>query len=515
MEFLSYRNRLCMHKIDTQRKIFATNLFLVILVFTGLILNLLLYFRKLEEVRKQLATVIDKTSEGYCMIDLDYNIKEVNKAFCDMLGYDRKELLNYNIRSLLRDEGLDYERFLKGIDNNLHYMHEAVLPAKNGEIVNVIVKATLVRDKNNKPLYAFAFISNITERKKMEEKLKFMSLYDALTGLYNRAFFEQKIDEITGEYYPLGIIVCDVDGLKLINDTLGHKKGDELLIAAADAIKKSCEGKENMVLARIGGDEFAVLACKVLREELDEALCIIKKEVEDYNRHSEDLILSISTGIAFEEKPGKKVEDIFKEADNNMYREKLYQRQSVRSALISTLKKAMEERDLITEGHGERLQDLVAGFSRYLGLPEEKINEMRLLAQFHDIGKVGIPDRILFKEQDLTLEEKWEMERHPEIGCRIASASPDLLAIADFILKHHEWWDGKGYPLGLKGEEIPIECRILAICDAYDAMTNNRPYRDGMLKEDALDIIKEKAGIQFDPFLVEKFEKYIEKKGGE
>lgn len=507
-----YDNRSLMQKIGRQRGLLVSNLVLITGVFGFLAFIIAYYLGKLEKMSRQLAIVIDRTSEGYLMIDLDYNIKDVNRALCEMLGYKKEELLNYNVKALLQDEGLDYERFLQGLDNNLHYTHEAVLPSKNGEMVNVVVKATLVRDKNNRPLYAFAFVSNITERKKMEERLRFMSLHDSLTGLYNRAFFEQKMASLTPDDYPLGIIVFDVDGLKLINDTLGHKKGDELLIEAASAIKKSCGERENMVLARIGGDEFAVLAWQVRREELEEVVLRLKQEVENYNQRAEELVLSVSTGFAWAEAPVKSAEDIFKEADNNMYREKLYQRQSVRSALINTLKKAMQERDLITEGHSERMQDLVGDFARYLGLPEEKINEMRLLAQFHDIGKVGIPDSILFKEGELTLEEKREMEKHCEVGCRIASASPDLLPVADFILKHHEWWNGEGYPLGLKGEEIPLECRILSICDTYDALTNNRPYRNGVLKQQALELIKQRAGIQFDPFLVEKFVEYVEKK---
>ena len=105
----------------------------------------------------------------------------------------------------------------------------------------------------------------------------------------------------------------------------------------------------------------------------------------------------------------------------------------------------------------------------------EKIADLRLFAQFHDIGKVGIPDSILLKPAALTLEEKIEMQRHSEIGHRIAQSAPDLTPISDWVLKHHEWWDGQGYPLGLAGEDIPLECRMLAIADAYDAMTSDRP----------------------------------------
>jgi HD-GYP domain-containing protein (c-di-GMP phosphodiesterase class II) len=130
---------------------------------------------------------------------------------------------------------------------------------------------------------------------------------------------------------------------------------------------------------------------------------------------------------------------------------------------------------------------------------------MRLLAQFHDIGKVGISEKILMKEEPLTPEEAMEMRRHCEIGQRIALSAPDLTSIADWILKHQEWWDGTGYPLGIAGEDIPIECRILAIADAYDAMTNDRPYRKAMPHDKTIEELKRCAGTQFDPVLIEKF----------
>ena len=204
--------------------------------------------------------------------------------------------------------------------------------------------------------------------------------------------------------------------------------------------------------------------------------------------------------------------NLFKEADNNMYREKLYHSQSSRSAIVKTLMKALEARDYITEGHADRLQTLVSSMASFIGLPEQKIIDLRLFAQFHDIGKVGIPDRILFKAGPLTAEEFTEMQRHCEIGYRIAKSAPDLNYVADWILNHHEWWDGQGYPLGLQGEEIPLECRILAITDAYDAMTSHRPYRKAMLHEEALQELKKCANIQFDPQLVQAFIKVIEER---
>ena len=135
---------------------------------------------------------------------------------------------------------------------------------------------------------------------------------------------------------------------------------------------------------------------------------------------------------------------------------------------------------------------------------------MALLARFHDLGKVGIPEHILFKPGPLTEEEWQQMQRHCEIGHQIASTVPDLEPIADLILKHHEQWDGKGYPLSLSGREIPLSCRILTIVDAYDAMVSHRPYRKAMFKEDALAELKRCSGTQFDPGLVEGFIKVLD-----
>lgn len=347
-------------------------------------------------------------------------------------------------------------------------------------------------------------IIDITQKKKFEQKLAYISLHDQLTALYNRAYFEEELKRLsTSRKYPITIIVADVNGLKLVNDTMGHDKGDELLTACARVLKKAFRSSD--VVARVGGDEFVALLPRTDGKTGKSILKRLRLFIDKYNQEHPELPLSVSFGIATADTPEQSLKEIYKKADDLMYQEKLNLGSSARSKIVNALLTALSERDYITEGHARRMQKLCQDLGEKVGLSAQQLANLSLLAQVHDLGKVGIPDRILFKRGPLT-EKEWEvMRQHPEKGYRIAMSSPDLAGIADLILKHHEKWDGTGYPLGLKEEEIPIECRILSIVDAFDAMTSGRPYCRTKTIEDALKEIRRCAGTQFDPRLAEAF----------
>lgn len=434
----------------------------------------------------------------------------VSPSVIDISGYTPEEFYadpEITTKIAHPDDNKDRVDFFKNLPHDgcpqvVRWVH------KNGMVFWAEHRNVAFYDEENNLMAIEGVARDVTVRRQAEEQLKHLSLHDSLTGLYNRAYFEQEMHRAeVGRKYPVSIVVCDVDGLKLVNDTLGHDKGDSLLIAAAGVIKSSFRGSD--MVARIGGDEFAVLFSDGGEDSVAQSCGRIREAIEIYNSTNPELPLSISIGFAVKTDPDISMNEIFKEADNNMYREKLHCSQSGRSAIVQTLKKALEARDFITEGHADRLQDLVTGLARAISMPESRITDLRLLAQFHDIGKVGIPDSILFKRGPLTSEEASEMQRHSEIGHRIAMSAPDLSPIAEFILKHHEWWNGTGYPLKLKGGNIPLECRILAIADAYDAMTSDRPYRKAMSHEDAIAEIKKCKGSQFDPELVPVFIKLL------
>lgn len=472
------------------------------------------YKGKTDELNVEIANLLQlvplNISEAVIVASLHTNILFMNSMAEKLIGYSKTEAFGRPVAELFeiidRKTGkLIKVPFDKPNKHNsfIRFGEYASLVAKNGKEISIA--GSISHIVNDDDIIGFVFIFyHMAKRRQLEERFEYIGMHDALTGLYNRACFEYESLHINeGQQAPVGLIMCDIDGLKIINDTMGHKVGDDMLIAVANILKKSFGERD--IVARIGGDEFAVLLPGSSAYEVSEACQRIRDNVGKYNEMNSGLPLSVSLGFAAGINSSADIVSLFKEADNNMYKEKLHQSRSIRSAVVNTIMHMIGARDFITEGHCDRLKNLAELMAFSLGLPEEKINDLRLLAEFHDIGKVGIADGILLKQGPLTPEEVREMRRHCEIGQHIAMSAPDIAHIANWILEHHEWWNGNGYPQGIKGEDIPLECRILAIIDAYDAMTNDRPYRKAISEEEALAELKKGAGIQFDPVLVLEF----------
>ncbi|HHX77180.1 MAG TPA: diguanylate cyclase [Firmicutes bacterium] len=449
-------------------------------------------------------TLIENQRDFVCCCRPDTTLTFVNRAYCCFLGKEPEELLGKKWAELIpesyREEILRKYVWTTPIPEVISY--EIKLADYQGKTYWIHWLSCPIFDRDGKLIEYHSVGRDVTERIQYLEQLKYATLHDLATGIYNKNYFEEEVQRFEkSRDYPITIISADVDNLKLINDAIGHEKGDQLLKVCAKLLGKAIRSSD--ILARMGGDEFSILLPRTDEVAAEEIVERIDALIDAYNAKHRELPLSISIGVASAYKQGESLMRTLDNADNGMYRDKLQKGEGLKAKILNTLMVALGEKDYITEGHAQRLTRLSKNIGEKMGLSQQQLNNLALLAQIHDIGKVGVPDSVLSKEGPLTREERNIMKLHAEKGYRIALTSPDLSHIAHLILKHHERWDGKGYPLGLRGEEIPIECRIISILDAYDAMTNDRPYRKAISQEEAMEELKRKAGSQFDPRLVE------------
>ncbi|MFA6735879.1 MAG: diguanylate cyclase [Saccharofermentanales bacterium] len=310
---------------------------------------------------------------------------------------------------------------------------------------------------------------DISLRKKQEEKILYLSYHDSLTGLYNRSFYEEEKKRLdTEEQLPFSVIMGDVNGLKLTNDSYGHVEGDRLLIEISRILGECC--REEDIIARIGGDEFCIL---MPRTDLETAESICGKISEACKNCQSDheskskIYPSISLGYASKTDIKQSIDDVLKSAEDLMYRKKLLEKDTTRSSIINPIQTAMYEHTKETEEHSDRMVSMAVKLGKRIGLSDEQLLELDLLSRLHDIGKICIDDNILSKPGELSPDEWAKVRQHPEVGYQIARASAELIRIAQLILNHHERWDGTGYPQRLRGDNIPLLSRIVAVIDAY------------------------------------------------
>ena len=458
-------------------------------------------------------SIINKTHE-WCAKGFESMMKKLKEIPIKKTPWWLKELKNFEPVyipdvSKLKPEAKKEKEFLK-----LHRIKSIIaIPiiyggALTGFLCFESIKAKKIWTKNDITLLKLLgeILANALERKEAEKEIQYLSLKDKLTGLHNRAYFEEEIKRLnTKRQLPLSIIMGDVNGLKLINDTFGPREGDRLLKKIAKIIKSCC--REEDIVARWGGDEFSILLPKTTEEDSEEILNRIRDVC--FKTGDQKIPVSISLGTSTKKNYNYDIKMTVKEAEDWMYRRKLLERKSISSSIISSLERTLQEKSYETEEHAVRLKEMALILGRSLKLTENKLNELILLSALHDIGKIAISDEILMKKGKLTRKEWGIVKRHPEIGYNITASSPQLAPIADVVLSHHEWWNGTGYPRGLKGEDIPLVSRIISIVDAYDVMTHDRAYRKAISKKDAAEELERCAGTQFDPKLVKIFIQFL------
>ncbi|XFA99386.1 HD domain-containing phosphohydrolase [Candidatus Izemoplasma sp. B36] len=379
-----------------------------------------------------------------------------------------------------------------------------------GEYHHLNSVATLEVDELDNPIKVNGVIHDITDLRNEQIKLKHASTHDFLTGIFNRRFYGEQIKRLDWpKYLPLSIIMIDINGLKVINDSFGHTSGDNVLIKVASVIKESLSIR-NSFAARIGGDEFVVVLPNTDNKEchiqIEQLTNVINNEKVD------NITLSVALGMATKNHEDEDIERVIKLAEDEMYQFKLAESSSVRNKIIDALLTTLYEKDSISEEHSKRVSILAKELAEAAGLSQAKVQEIALTGMVHDIGKIAISNDILNKKTKLTNREYNIIMTHPEKGYKILHSLGGMDVIANHVLQHHERIDGIGYPNRLIGNQISTEAKIISIADAYDAMTSYRLYKNSFTKREAINELKNCKGSQFDSKLVDIFVRDVLKK---
>ncbi|MPW25697.1 diguanylate cyclase [Alkalibaculum sp. M08DMB] len=345
-------------------------------------------------------------------------------------------------------------------------------------------------------------IQNAINHIKRYEEIIYLSYHDEMTGLYNKRFFKEEIRRLdTKRQLPISVVVGDVNSLKMTNDVFGHHIGDKIIVEVANVLKQFCRKED--IIARWGGDEFYILLPKTSRELAKSIYKRIQSSCLDHIFNN--IPISVSLGYHTKENDDENIDSTIRRAEEWMYKHKLEQSKSFNAKMIKSFKDTITAKNPKYHLYNDAKYELVKKMGSKLSLTEDELVILKSLVMFADIGYITLQESIINKKEKLSTEEWDEIRKHTEIGYRIAKASPELNNIADYILYHHERWDGKGYPHGLRGERIPQLSRIISIVNAYDAMISVRPYRRAFNKEEAISKLLEGAGSQFDPYLVNVF----------
>lgn len=437
-------------------------------------------------------------------------LTNVNQKYCDIVGYTKEELAQLTYMDVTYPEDIEkdaksFESLIKGELST--YTIEKRLVRKDKSIIWINLTVSLVPQAEG-DFYVLAVIEDINERKNAELSMHFLNYHDQLTGCYNRRYYEEHVRQMdVSSLYPLSLVMIDADGLKLVNDALGHLYGDKLLVSVANTIVDVVENLGKV--CRIGGDEFIITLPNTTYEQGVELIHKINNAL--LNVSVKDFKITVSSGCATKTNPSQSITDIFSQAEDTMYREKLVNSQMTIQKTLDQVLDVLFERSTFEKTHAQNVLNYCLKMADALHYSNAEKELLMKAAYIHDIGKIGLDVNIINKKGNLIKDELKEVKRHSEVGYRILNSSNHFSDISMIILAHHERWDGKGYPKGLKGKEIPEYARIISIAESYDVLISHDSYKEYMSKSDAFNELLQESGAQFDPELVIKFVETIGK----
>lgn len=377
-----------------------------------------------------------------------------------------------------------------------------LLVSKSGQETPVEVGAAPIKDSVGNIAGVVIVIRDYTEKKIKQKEIEYLSYNDYLTGLYNRRYMEDSIKRLdTSRNIPLNLMVIDVNGLKLTNDAFGHETGDQLLMKVAGILKKVCRADD--IIGRMGGDEFCILFPRTDEKQAEG----IKERIQTAasNLKLDPVVLSLAVGHAAKTAPEQDIKAVMTAADNLMYKDKIKYGKVMRSQTIETVLHHINANYEQEQLHTQKVSQYCESIATAMRFNKKEMRDIKNAAALHDIGKIMVPPHILNKPGKLTAEEFGMIKRHPEIGYQMLKSVDEYVTLAEYVLYHHERYDGTGYPAGLAGENIPLYSRIIAVADAYEAMTALRPYQKTKDKGEAVAELLRCAGAQFDPDIVKVF----------
>ncbi len=465
--------------------------------------------KALNEERELLRATLLSIGDGVITTDIQGRIEIVNEQAQWLTGWTQEEAYGRAFEEVFHIVH-EYTKMpcespiRKVLDTGANYElgDYTVLVTKSGREIPIEDSAAPIRDDNGNVTGAVLIFRDFTEKKEKQERIEFLSFHDQLTGVYNRRYLEEQLQKLDHpDHYPLSVVMLDVNGLKLINDAFGHAMGDRVLKRATQILQELCRSQD--IIARYGGDEFVIMLPKMSYDEVD---LLLQRMTEHFQKESVGSVaISVSGGCSTKQDETQEMGDILKMAEDHMYRRKLSESKSMRYKTVEIILKTLHEKSEREKLHSEGVKMISEAIGAAMGFSLEDIRELGTAGLMHDIGKIAIDLSILDKPDMLNISERIEIERHPEQGYQILRSITDFAKLAEYVLAHHERWDGTGYPGRLKGEEIPLKARIISIADSYHAMVNDRPYRKALSKRQALEELQRNSGTQFDPVLVSLF----------